>query len=60
METNVQTDSTAPARRHGWMAAMLCVINAVAFIDRTALPLLIQPSRQGEWTAFFPCSARWA
>jgi hypothetical protein len=42
------------------MAAMLCVINAVAFIDRTALPLLIQPSRQGEWTAFFPCSARWA
>lgn len=32
---------------------MLYVINAVAFINRTALSLLIQPIRQGERTAFF-------
>jgi MFS family permease len=46
METNVQTDSTAPTRAHWWMAATLCVVNAVAFIDRTALPLLIQPMKR--------------
>jgi MFS family permease len=46
METNVHTDSTAPTRAHWWMAAMLCIVNAVAFIDRTALPLLIQPMKR--------------
>jgi MFS family permease len=44
----METDSTsaAPTRAHWWMAAMLCLINAVAFIDRTALPLLIQPMKR--------------
>ncbi|MFM0060202.1 MFS transporter [Paraburkholderia phytofirmans] len=42
----MQTNSTAPTRAHWWMAAMLCIVNAVAFIDRTALPLLIQPMKR--------------
>lgn len=43
----MQTNSTdAPKRAHWWMAGMLCLINAVAFIDRTALPLLIQPMKR--------------
>lgn len=43
----MQTDSAAaPTRAHWWMATMLCLINAVAFIDRTALPLLIQPMKR--------------
>lgn len=46
METNVQTDSIAPTRAHWWMVATLCFVNAVAFIDRTALPLLIQPMKR--------------
>lgn len=44
----MQTDSTAttPTRTHWRMAATLCLINAIAFVDRTALPLLIQPMKR--------------
>jgi MFS family permease len=36
---SVATSTTAP-----WgMAVVMCLVNAVAFIDRTALPLLVQP-----------------
>ena len=45
MEINPAT-SIAPSRTQWWMVATLCLINAVAFIDRTALPLLIQPMKR--------------
>ena len=37
-----QRIATAPSAPWG-MAIVMCMVNAVAFIDRTALPLLVQP-----------------
>jgi MFS family permease len=35
-----------PTRAHWRMATILCLVNAVAFIDRAALPLLVQPIKR--------------
>jgi MFS family permease len=36
----------APTRAQWRMVAILCLVNAIAFIDRTALPLLVQPIKR--------------
>jgi MFS family permease len=36
----------APTFTQWRMAAILCLVNAIAFIDRTALPLLVQPIKR--------------
>ena len=33
----------APTLTQWRMVSILCLVNAIAFIDRTALPLLVQP-----------------
>ncbi|WP_158816632.1 MFS transporter [Methylocapsa sp. S129] len=40
---DVQPDQDRPSFTHWWMVGILCLVNAVAFIDRAALPLLVQP-----------------
>jgi MFS family permease len=42
----VEQESERPARAHWWMVSVLCLVNAVAFIDRAALPLLVQPIKR--------------
>jgi MFS family permease len=40
----MHSKNTPPIASASWgMAAVMCMVNAVAFIDRTALPLLVQP-----------------
>ena len=36
----------APTLIQWRMASILCLVNAIAFIDRTALPLLVQPIKR--------------
>lgn len=43
---NVQPDQDRPSFTHWWMVSILCLVNAVAFIDRAALPLLVQPIKR--------------
>src|ERR1700757_948580 len=42
------TDQEAerPNLGHWWVVGVLCLVNAVAFIDRAALPLLVQPIKR--------------
>jgi MFS family permease len=42
------TDQEAerPNLGHWWLVGVLCLVNAVAFIDRAALPLLVQPIKR--------------
>ncbi|MDB5998466.1 MAG: transporter [Rhizobacter sp.] len=40
------SEDQAPTRAQWRMVAILCLVNAVAFIDRTALPLLVQPIKR--------------
>ena len=35
-----------PTLTQWWMVGILCLTNAIAFIDRTALPLLVQPIKR--------------
>lgn len=44
MQTSL--DNVAPTRAQWRMVAILCLVNAIAFIDRTALPLLVQPIKR--------------
>lgn len=40
---HIQPDQDRPSPTQWWMVSILCLVNAVAFIDRAALPLLVQP-----------------
>ena len=44
MKMEQEADRPAPA--HWWMVGVLCLVNAVAFIDPAALPLLVQPIKR--------------
>jgi len=39
-------NNEAPTRAQWRMVGVLCLVNAIAFIDRTALPLLVQPIKR--------------
>src|SRR5882724_3058473 len=42
----VEQEVERPGLSQWWLAGVLCVVNAVAFIDRAALPLLVQPIKR--------------
>ncbi|WP_084302355.1 MFS transporter [Bradyrhizobium sp. WSM2254] len=39
-------EAERPNPGHWWLVSVLCLVNAVAFIDRAALPLLVQPIKR--------------
>jgi MFS family permease len=41
-----EQDVERPSPGHWWLVSVLCLVNAVAFIDRAALPLLVQPIKR--------------
>jgi MFS family permease len=44
METDQEVERPQPG--DWWLVGVLCLVNAVAFIDRAALPLLVQPIKR--------------
>lgn len=42
----IRANEDEPTFRHWWLVTVLCLVNAVAFIDRAALPLLVQPIKR--------------
>ncbi|MEH2493416.1 MFS transporter [Bradyrhizobium sp. AZCC 2230] len=42
----IEQEAERPTSTHWWMVSVLCLVNAVAFIDRAALPLLVQPIKR--------------
>jgi MFS family permease len=42
----LRANEDEPTFRHWWLVSVLCLVNAVAFIDRAALPLLVQPIKR--------------
>src|SRR5207245_5426999 len=42
----IEQEAERPTPTHWWMVGVLCLVNAVAFIDRAALPLLVQPIKR--------------
>ncbi|MFB6451333.1 MFS transporter [Bradyrhizobium tunisiense] len=42
----IRGNEDEPTFRHWWLVTVLCLVNAVAFIDRSALPLLVQPIKR--------------
>jgi|EndMetStandDraft_5_1072996.scaffolds.fasta_scaffold50720_2 MFS family permease len=42
----IEQKGERPSLTQWWMVGVLCLVNAVAFIDRAALPLLVQPIKR--------------
>lgn len=43
---DVEQEVERPSLGQWWLVGVLCLVNAVAFIDRAALPLLVQPIKR--------------